>query len=105
MENKEKYIQRIKKLLAMARNNSSAEEAALALSRAQRLMETHKLTEADADLMDINEASTQKAPSHAKKMPEYMTFLCPKYGFSDRFGWQLLAAQKSNGTSTQNSLF
>ncbi|MGX4971531.1 DUF2786 domain-containing protein [Enterobacter kobei] len=62
MENKEKYIQRIKKLLAMARNNSSAEEAALALRRAQRLMETHKLTEADADLMDINEASTQKAP-------------------------------------------
>ncbi|MFH2945325.1 DUF2786 domain-containing protein, partial [Enterobacter roggenkampii] len=50
MENKEKYIQRIKKLLAMARNNSSAEEAALALRRAQRLMETHKLTEADADL-------------------------------------------------------
>ena len=34
-----------------------------------------------------------------------MTFLCPKYGFSDRFGWQLLAAQKTNGTSTQNSLF
>ncbi|MDU2882645.1 MAG: DUF2786 domain-containing protein, partial [Enterobacter sp.] len=52
MENKEKYILRIKKLLAMARNNSSAEEAALALSRAQRLMETHKLTEADTDLMD-----------------------------------------------------
>lgn len=75
MENKEKYIQRIKKLLAMARNNSSAEEAALALSRAQRLMETHKLTEADADLIDINEASTQKAPSHAEKMPEYMAIL------------------------------
>lgn len=75
MENKEKYIQRIKKLLAMARNNSSVEEAALALRRAQRLMETHKLTEADADLIDINEASTQKAPSHAEKMPEYMAIL------------------------------
>lgn len=75
MENKEKYIQRIKKLLAMARNNSSAEEAALALRRAQRLMETHKLTEADADLIDINEASTQKAPSHAEKMQEYMAIL------------------------------
>jgi len=75
MENKEKYIQRIKKLLAMARNNSSAEEAALALRRAQRLMETHKLTEAGADLIDINEASTQKAPSHAEKMPEYMAIL------------------------------
>lgn len=75
MENKEKYIQRIKKLLAMARNNSSVEEAALALRRAQRLMETHKLTEADADLININEASTQKAPSHAEKMPEYMAIL------------------------------
>lgn len=75
MENKEKYLQRIKKLLAMARNNSSAEEAALALRRAQRLMETHKLTEADAAMMDINEASTQKAPSHAEKMPEYMALL------------------------------
>lgn len=59
----------------MARNNSSAEEAALALRRAQRLMETHKLSEADADLMNINEVSTQKAPSHAEKMPEYMALL------------------------------
>lgn len=75
MENKEKYLQRIKKLLAMARNNSSAAEAALALRRAQRLMETHKLTESDAAMMDINEASTQKAPSHAEKMPEYMALL------------------------------
>jgi hypothetical protein len=38
-------------------------------------METHKLTEADAAMMDINEASTQKAPSHAEKMPEYMALL------------------------------
>lgn len=75
MQNKEKYLQRIKKLLAMARNNSSAEEAALALRSAQRLMETHKLTESDAQLMDINESSTQKAPSHAEKMPEYMALL------------------------------
>lgn len=75
MQNKEKYLQRIKKLLSMARNNSSAEEAALALNRAQRLMEAHKLTESDANLMDINEASTQKAPSHAEKMPEYMALL------------------------------
>lgn len=72
---KDKYLQRIKKLLAMARNNSSAEEAALALNRAQRLMETHNLSESDAAFMDINEASTQKAPSHAEKMPEYMALL------------------------------
>jgi hypothetical protein len=24
-----------------------------------------------------------------------MTFLCPKYGFSDRFAWELLAQQKT----------
>jgi hypothetical protein len=75
MENKEKYLQRIKKLLAMARNNSSAEEAALAMSRAQKLMSEHKLNEHDVDVMNINEAATQKAPSHAEKMPEYMAFL------------------------------
>ncbi|HDL8234110.1 TPA: DUF2786 domain-containing protein [Yersinia enterocolitica] len=75
MENKEKYLQRIKKLLAMARNNSSAEEAALAMSRAQKLMSEHKLNEHDVDVMDINEAATQKAPSHAEKMPEYMAIL------------------------------
>ncbi|OVZ94889.1 hypothetical protein CBW58_02110 [Yersinia frederiksenii] len=75
MENKEKYLQRIKKLLAMARNNSSAEEAALAMGRAQKLMKEHKLNESDVDFMDINEASTQKVPSHAEKMPEYMAML------------------------------
>ncbi len=34
-----------------------------------------------------------------------MTELCPKYGFSDRFAWGLLAQQKNNGISTQDSLF
>lgn len=75
MSDKEKYLQRIKKLLAMSRNNSSAEEAALALSRAQKLMAEHKLNESDVDFMDISEASTSKAPSHAEKMPEYMALL------------------------------
>ncbi|SEL25362.1 Protein of unknown function [Kosakonia sacchari] len=75
MSDKEKYLQRIKKLLAMARNNSSAEEAALALNRARRLMELHKFSEVDVDCMDINEASTQKVPSHAEKTPEYVALL------------------------------
>lgn len=34
-----------------------------------------------------------------------MTELCPKYGFSDRFGWGLLAVNKSNESSKQNELF
>ncbi|MFO4111166.1 Mor transcription activator family protein [Enterobacter roggenkampii] len=34
-----------------------------------------------------------------------MTFLCPKYGFSDRFAWELLAQQKNKGSNSQGKLF
>lgn len=34
-----------------------------------------------------------------------MTELCPKYGFSDRFAWGLLAEQKNTIANQQNSLF
>ena len=34
-----------------------------------------------------------------------MTELCPKYGFSDRFAWELLAQQKNRLGSQQESLF
>lgn len=75
MSDKEKYLKKLKKLLALARNNSSPEEAALAMSRAQELMTRHKFSADDAELTDISEASTDKAPSHAEKMPEYMAML------------------------------
>ena len=34
-----------------------------------------------------------------------MTELCPKYGFSDRFGWELLAAKKIKPIPSQEQLF
>lgn len=34
-----------------------------------------------------------------------MTQLCPKYGFSDRFAWGLLAENRSSTSNQQNSLF
>lgn len=34
-----------------------------------------------------------------------MTELCPKYGFSDRFGWELLSKQKLQNLNHQDSLF
>lgn len=34
-----------------------------------------------------------------------MTELCPKYGFSDRFAWGLLAQSKQNPSNFQESLF
>lgn len=34
-----------------------------------------------------------------------MTRLCPKYGFSDRFGWGLLSKYKHFNSTNQHSLF
>ncbi|BFI53747.1 Mor transcription activator family [Yersinia pseudotuberculosis] len=34
-----------------------------------------------------------------------MTQLCPKYGFSDRFAWGLLAERKTSNNELQSSLF
>lgn len=36
---------------------------------------------------------------------QIMIQLCPKYGFSDRFGWGLLASNKATQLSKQNNLF
>lgn len=34
-----------------------------------------------------------------------MTILCPKYGFSDRFGWQLLAQKNQHFVTTRGCYF
>jgi hypothetical protein len=73
--NKEKYLARIKKLLNKARNNSSPEEASVALKMAQALMREHSLTETDVLLTDIIEFSSKGAPSDAQQPPEYMMML------------------------------
>lgn len=75
MSDKEKHLIKLKKLLSLARNNSSPQEAALAMNRAQELMARHNLSADDAAFTDISEAQTDKAPSHAESMPEYMALL------------------------------
>jgi hypothetical protein len=47
MEDQAKIIERISKLLAMAKGASSPEEAAIAAERARKLMDMHQLEEAD----------------------------------------------------------
>ena len=37
--------------------------------------------------------------------PRAMTELCPKYGFSDRFAWGLLAQKNCSNESKQSNLF
>lgn len=92
MNNKERYLQKIKKLLNKARNNSSAEEAATALRMAQKMMQEHGLSESDVSLSEVTECETQKMPSSAKKPPKYMMYLlhvvCKAFGVRHYFRWR-----------------
>ncbi|CAI1912800.1 Protein of uncharacterised function (DUF2786) [Serratia entomophila] len=62
----------IRKLLELAKNNSNANEAGLALSRAQKLMQKYGISELDAESSSVREYQTQKAPSDAVKIPQWM---------------------------------
>lgn len=72
--NKEKYLAKIKKLLALGKSTNS-HEAALALARARKLMAEYHISEIDVGISDISEASSQGAPSDAQSMPAYMVGL------------------------------
>ena len=56
--NKEKYLAKIKKLLALGQSTNS-HEAALAVARARKLMAEYHVTELDVGISDISEASSQ----------------------------------------------
>jgi len=69
---KDKYLQKIKKLLNLAKKSSNANEAANAMRQAQNLMKEHSLTATDVDLMEIRQANSAGAPSNAEAIPKYM---------------------------------
>ncbi|MEB0964991.1 DUF2786 domain-containing protein [Citrobacter braakii] len=76
MENKSKYLAKIKKLLRLAKGTSSPEEAANAIAKAQAYMRQHGISENDAELSEIQEAASAGAPSDARTPPRYMNILC-----------------------------
>ena len=55
----EEIISKIKRLLALAEHNSNPNEAAAALSRAQKLIKIHNIDEEDLDLSEIGEIEKQ----------------------------------------------
>lgn len=69
-ENKARVLERLKKLLALAAS-SNPHESALALSRAQRLMETEGITRDDIDLADIGESAAEWIVGR-QRPPAYM---------------------------------
>ena len=54
-QNNEKLLEKLKKLLALAKSDNP-HEAALALQRAQKLMQAYNITQADLALSDIDES-------------------------------------------------
>ncbi|QPR28218.1 DUF2786 domain-containing protein [Edwardsiella hoshinae] len=94
--NKEKYLQKIKKLLNKARNNSSEHEAAAALRMAQKLMREHGVGATDVELMDITTANSKGAPSDAVKFPNYVALLAnaifDAFGIEGVISWRYTAS-------------
>jgi hypothetical protein len=90
--NKGKYLNKIKKLLNLARKSTNENEVALALRQAQKLMEQHQISEADATFIDITQASSKGAPSNAQSIPRYMAFLgdvvCRAFGVKCMYEWR-----------------
>lgn len=82
----------IRKLLELAKNNSNAHEAGLALSRAQKLMQKYGISELDAESSSVQESQTQRAPSDAVKVPQWMDRLVwlmnRAFGCRAYYSWQ-----------------
>lgn len=95
---KEKYLNKIQKLLRLSKSASSPHEAANALAKAQAFMRQHNLSEQDVLLTDIGEATSRTAPSDAEKVPKYLAYLaqviCTAFGVQSYFGWRLTASGK-----------
>ncbi|MEZ3140823.1 DUF2786 domain-containing protein [Citrobacter braakii] len=71
---KQRYIEKIKKMLNLARRTTSSHEAAAALRQARNLMIKYNIP-ADTVESSINEASSHCSPSGAVIMPEYVVQL------------------------------
>ncbi|WP_237214154.1 DUF2786 domain-containing protein [Salmonella enterica] len=71
MENKEKYLARIKKLLRLARGTSSPEEAMNAMAKAQAYMRKCGVSESDVELSEVRECQHGCAERCAQRTALY----------------------------------
>lgn len=90
-EEKEKYMDKIQKLLYLAKRSTNEHEAANAINQAQNLMRKFDLGELDIDLRSIKEFRSEHCPSDAKKLPEYVVnlanMLCYAFGVNCYYTW------------------
>jgi len=87
----EKALDKIKKLLALAKSTSSEHEAANALRMAQKLMREYQLSETDVKLHEIAEKHT-KCANAANKQPSWAALLaqtvCRAFGIDYFLSWR-----------------
>ncbi|MCI4031488.1 DUF7168 domain-containing protein [Dickeya dianthicola] len=90
-DEKIRYIEKIQKLLYLARRSTNEYEAANAINQAQNLMRKFGLSELDIDLQAINEFQSEGCPSDAVKLPVYVVhlanMLCRAFGVSCYYTW------------------
>ncbi len=72
---KQKIIERIEKLKAMANDKTSPHEAAIALRRIQKLMDKHNLSSEELELAKIKEETTDRISRNRRAIPEYLSNL------------------------------
>lgn len=70
-QNNEKQLEKLKKLLALAKSDNP-HEAALALQRAQKLMQAYNITQADLALSDIDESVSNYWAAGSVNPPRYI---------------------------------
>lgn len=91
MNEEEKYMDKIQKLLYLAKRSTNEHEAANAINQAQNLMRKFGLSELDIDLKSIKEFQSEHCPSDATKLPDYVVSLanmiCYAFGVRCYFTW------------------
>lgn len=98
-----RLVSLVRKLLELARRNSNAHEAGLALARAQKLMAKYGISELDASLSTVQQASSQGAPSEARRaLPEWMSRLAWTVGSA--FGCRLYFSWRDKASGPRRNV-
>lgn len=76
---REKILERIRRLLAMSKDTSSPNEAAIAARRARSMMDKYQIQEIDIERHTFNNNDFGESvykTDNKRKMPQYMNILC-----------------------------
>lgn len=88
---RQKYLDKVQKLLKLAKSASSPHEAASAVAKAQAFMREYNLREHEVRFTEMGQFSTKGAPSNADKVPNYLNILacliCRAFGVDCFFDW------------------